>query len=268
MPEPKTPKVQRSDSSTGRPAVVAGFASGIWVVVKREMGAYFDSPIAYIYATVFLVLSSTTFMNSFFLDSIVDMSAYFDLLPFLLIPFVPAMTMRTWAEEHAQHTFELLMTLPLRSLQVVLGKYAAALLFYLLILAGTTPIVIMLVWLGSPDLGLIFSSYLGALFLGAFFLSFGLFLSGLTHNQIVAFVLATLMGFAFVVSGHEKVVAVLDGLSPGWQLGTWLFESLSVMPHYESFTRGVLGLGSALYFLLMIGFFVWMNEVTLRRNRF
>ena len=113
------------------------------------------------------------------------------------------MTMRTWAEEHTQHTFELLMTLPLRSLQVVLGKYAAALFFYLLILAGSSPIVLMLVWLGNPDMGLIFSSYLGAFFLGALFLSFGLFVSGLTHNQIVAFVLATLIGFAFVVSGQR-----------------------------------------------------------------
>ena len=246
----------------------ATFASGTWVVVRRELGAYFDSPIAYIYTTVFLVLSCTTFMNSFFLDSVVDMSAYFTALPFLLIPFGPAMTMRTWAEEHTQHTFELLMTLPLQSFQVVLGKYAAALFFYLLILAGSSPIVLMLVWLGNPDMGLIFSSYLGAFFLGAFFLSFGLFVSGLTHNQIVAFVLATLIGFAFVVSGHEKVVEVVDGLAPAWQLGTWLYESLSVMPHYESFTRGVLGLSGTLYFLLMSGFFIWMNEVTLRRSRY
>ncbi len=87
-----TTEAHRLESSAGEPAAVAGFASGVWVVVKREMGAYFDSPIAYIYATVFLVLSSTTFMNSFFLDSIVDMSAYFDMLPFLLIPFVPAIS--------------------------------------------------------------------------------------------------------------------------------------------------------------------------------
>ena len=156
------------------PRLSAGkFIRGTRIVFGRELEAYFDSPIAYIYAAVFLVLSCTTFMNSFFLDGIVDMSPYFEILPFLLIPFVPAITMRAWAEEHAQHTFELLMTLPLHSSQAVLGKFLAALSFYALVLAGSLPIVLMLVFLGDPDLGLIFSSYLGALLLGAFFLSFG-----------------------------------------------------------------------------------------------
>ena len=258
-----------ADSSASPPSDrEPGLFSGIWVVVRRELGAYFDSPIAYIYAAVFLVLSCTTFMNSFFLTSIVDMSAYFETLPFLLIPFVPAMTMRTWSEEHAQHTFELIMTLPLRSAQFVLGKYVAALIFYALVLFGTSPIVIMLEWLGDPDLGLIFASYLGALFLGALFLSFGVFLSGLTRNQIVAFVLSTLLGFALVLSGHEKVIEVLDGLTSGWELGSFLYESISVMPHYLAFSRGVVGLGGVLYFALMISFFLWLNEITLKRSKY
>ena len=234
----------------------------------RELRAYFDSPIAYIYTTVFLVLSCTGFMNSFFLDGVVDMSGYFDALPYLLIPFVPAITMRAWSEEHAQNTFELLMTLPLHSLQVVLGKYAAALIFFLLVLCGSLPIVLMLLWLGEPDLGLILSGYLGAVFLGLLFLAFGLFMSGLTHNQIVAFVLSTLTGAVFVLSGYDKVVEVVDGLAPAWQLGTWLYESLSVLPHYQAFVVGVIGLGHLIYFVLMSAFFVWMNELTLRRTKY
>jgi ABC-2 type transport system permease protein len=246
----------------------AQFAAGVRIVCRRELGAYFDSPIAYIYATVFLVLSCTTFMNSFFLDAVVDMSAYFALLPYLLIPFIPAITMRVWAEEHAHHTFELLMTLPLHSLQVVLGKYLAALGFYLITLLGSLPIVAMLVSLGDPDLGLIAASYLGAFFLGAFFLAFGLFASGLTRDQIVAFALAALFGFIFVLSGHEKVVEVLDGLAPSWQAGTWLYESISVMPHYEAFGRGLISLADMLYFSLTSGFFVWMNQITLQRHKY
>ena len=244
------------------------FVEGAWIVFVRELEAYFDSPIAYIYATVFLVLSSTTFMNSFFLDAVVDMSPYFEVLPFLLIPFIPAITMRTWAEERAQNTFELLMTLPLHSFQVVLGKYLAALGFYLLVLLGSLPIAVMLVWLGDPDLGLILSSYLGAMFLGALFLAFGLFASSLTRDQIVAFVLAALLGFLFVLSGHEKVVEVVDGLVPSWQLGTWLYESISVMPHYQAFGRGVFSLAHTLYFVLMSGFFVWMNQLSLQRSKY
>ena len=244
------------------------FAKGLNVVFSRELSAYFDSPIAYIYAAVFLVLSCTTFMNSFFLEAVVDMSAYFDVLPFLLIPFIPAITMRAWAEEHAQHTFEMLMTLPLHPAQIVLGKYAAALAFYATVLVGSLPIVIMLTFLGEPDLGMIAASYLGALLLGAFFLSFGLFASGLTRDQIVAFVLATLIGFAFVLSGHEKVVEVLDGLAPALQLGTWLYDSVSVLPHYEIFGRGVVALADLIYFVLISSFFVLMNYISLQRTRY
>ena len=207
-------------------------------------------------------------MNSFFLDAVVDMSTYFDMLPFLLIPFIPAITMRAWAEEHAQHTFEMLMTLPLHPAQIVLGKYSATLAFYAVVLTGSLPIVVMLTFLGEPDLGLIAASYLGALLLGAFFLSFGLFASGLTRDQIVAFVLATLIGFAFVLSGHEKVVEVLDGLAPTLQLGTWLYDSVSVLPHYETFGRGVVALADLIYFVLMSSFFVLMNYISLQRTRY
>ena len=242
--------------------------AAIRVVWSRELSAYFDSAIAYIYATVFLVLSCTTFMNSFFLDSVVDMSPYFEWLPFLLIPFVPAITMRSWAEERAQNTFELIMTLPLLPYQLVVGKYLAALCFYSIVLLGSLPIVVMLVWLGEPDLGLIFCNYLGALLLGALFLAFGTFASGLTRDQIVAFVLAGLLGFLFVFTGHDKVVEVVDGLAPTMQLGTWLYESASVMPHYRAFLSGLIGLDHLLYFVLMSGFFLWMNQLTLQRGKY
>lgn len=245
-----------------------GFWRGVGVVAGREIEAYFDSPIAYVSAAVFLVLSGSLFMNSFFLRGVVDMGPYFEALPFLLVPFVPALTMRGWAEERAQHTIELLLTLPLHPMQAVMGKYLASLAFYLLILLGSLPIVAMLLFLGRPDLGLIVSSYLGAALLGAFFLAFGLCVSALTQDQIVAFVLAVLLGAFFVFSGHEKVVEVLDGLTPAWQAGTFLYESVSVMPQYGAFCRGVLGLGPALYFGLLSFFFVYLNEIALRRDKF
>ncbi len=244
-----------------------GFGTGTLVVLRRELSAYFDSSIAYICATVFLLLASSIFMNSFFLNAVVDMSEFFRTLPFLLVLFIPAITMRSWSEEHAQGTFELVMTLPLRSAQVVLGKYLASLFFYLMILMGSLPLVIMLVVLGSPDLGLVFSSYLGAVLLGAFFLALGLFLSGLTREQIVAFVLSNFGCALFVLSGQEKVVEVLDGLTPQWQLGTWLYESVSVLPHYESFCLGVVSLGDLCYFGLLTVFFLVMNQITLHLSR-
>ncbi|MFH1570882.1 MAG: ABC transporter permease subunit [Gemmatimonadota bacterium] len=244
-----------------------GTWEAIRVVAGRELGAYFDSPIAYVFATAFLVLSCSAYMNSFFLASVADLSAYFQALPFLLVLFAPAITMRTWSEEHAQRTWELVATLPLRSAEVILGKYLAAVLFYLAVLLGTLPLVLMLLWLGDPDLGLIAASYLGAVFLGAFFLAFGVFVSSLTRNQIVAFVLAAALASLFVLSGHAAVVEVVDGLAPAWQPGTWVRDHLSALPQYEAFTNGVVGLGPVLYFALMSAFFLWMNELALRRGK-
>jgi ABC-2 type transport system permease protein len=160
------------------------------------------------------------------------------------------------------------MTLPVRSFQIVLGKYVAALLFYLAVLAGSLPIACMLLWLGQPDLGLIFSSYVGAAFLGAFFLALGIFLSALTREQIVAFVLGAFACALLVLSGQEKVVEVLDGLAPSWQAGTWLYETVSVLPHYDSFCRGVIDLGDVAYFVLLSSFFLILNEITLKLSKY
>ncbi len=233
------------------------------VVFLREASAYFDSSIAYVFGAVFLSLSGGIFMNDFFLRGRLDMSEYFRVLPFLLPLFVPAITMRSWAEERSRGTFELIMTLPLRPVEIVLGKYFAALVFYATVLLGSVPIVVMLLALGRPDVGLIVASYLGAGLLGAFFLAIGLFLSGLTREQIVAFVVTTFVCALLVLSGQEKVVEVLDGLKPSWQLGTWLYESVSSVSHYEVFTRGVVSLADAGYFAIGSVFFLLLNAVTI-----
>jgi ABC-2 type transport system permease protein len=244
-----------------------GLLAGIRVVLARETGAYFDSSIAYVYASVFLLLAHGIFMNGFFLESVVDMAPYFRTLPFLLTLFIPAITMRGWAEERASGTFELVMTLPLRPIAIVLGKYFAALLFYLAVLAGSLPIVIMLFALGRPDGGLLAASYLGAMLLGALLLAIGLFLSALTREQIVAFVAGVFVCAILVLSGHEKVVEVLDGLKPEWQVGTWLARTISVLPRYESFCRGVVSFAGTFYFVVTTAFFLVMNEIALRLAR-
>jgi len=246
----------------------ASFLDGVRVIFARESGAYFDSAIAYVYAAVFLLLAHGIFMNAFFLESVLDLGEYFRVLPFLLALFIPAVTMRSWAEERSQGTFELLMTLPLRSFAVVLGKYIASLAFYLAVLAGSLPLIVMLLFLGKPDLGLIAASFTGAVLLGALFLAIGIFISGLTREQIVAFVLSTFACALLVLSGQEKVVEVLDGLTPAWQVGTWLYETVSVIPHYESFCRGVISLGDTAYFVILSAFFLVMNEITLKLARY
>ncbi len=244
-----------------------GTIRAIKIIFSRELGAIFDSSVAYIYFIAFTLLTVGIFMNEFFVVSVIDMTPYFKLLPMLLIVFMPALTMRIWAEEKRVETFELLMTMPLTPAQIVIGKFKAVFVFYLLTLCGSLPIVIMLKSLGSPDLGLILSGYIGAALLGALFISFGLFTSGVTANQIVAFVLAVFIGFLFVFSGDDRVVSILDGLTPHLQAGTFLYESFSAIPHYQAMTGGLLCASDVFFFVSMTAVFLWLNAISVNRSR-
>lgn len=241
--------------------------AGVRTVAGRELGAYFDSLIAYIVIILFVALSNFIFMTQFFLTNRVEMKSYFTLLPILLNVSLPAVTMRLWAEERRQRTMELLLTLPIVPAQAILGKFFAALALYSLFLVGSLPIVIMLAVLGKPDFGMIVGGYIGAGFLGAFFLAFGMFLSALSGDQIVAFVTTAVVGFIFVGTGDDRFVAWLDGLMPGASAGTLLRDSISVVPHYESFVSGVIDLSSIVYFVAFITAFLWLNTVTLEKTR-
>jgi ABC-2 type transport system permease protein len=241
--------------------------SGVRVIAQREVAAYFDSSIAYVYTIAFVVLANSIFMNEFFLTGTVDMTGFFDMLPLLLVAFMPAITMRLWAEEKKTRTIELLMTLPIRPIQAVLGKYIAAVGLFKLFLLGSLPIPIMLMALGEPDLGLIASGYIGLLLFGGLFLAFGMLLSALSGDQIVAFVMTVIVGAAFVLTGDDRVVAVIDGMFPAISVGTILYEHFSVMPHYDAFVRGVVSLPSLVYFGLLTGVFLWLNAVILERVR-
>ena len=242
--------------------------AGIRVVLARELSATFDSVIAYVYTVAGLLLVNSLFMNEFFLTGRLDMTPFFDLLPPVLVFFLPAVTMRLWSEERKTRTFEFLATLPLTSLQTTIGKYLSALALYGVFLLGTAPLVVMLCALGEPDLGLIFSGYLGALCLGSAFLAFGLFLSALTSDQVVAFVSSVLLGFFFVFIGHEQVTSVLDGIGGSLgPIGTQLAESLGALPHFEAFVRGLIQLESLVYFTSLTAIFLWLTARVVSTQR-
>ena len=160
----------------------------IVTIFRRDIAAYFTSPMGYIFMIVFLLLSVGLYITSFFTFPVANMHPYFRLLPILLCVFVPPVTMRVWAEERKENTWEMLLTFPMRARELVLGKFLASLAFLTITLAGTLTVPIMLIVLGNPDNGAIVGGYLGTLLLGAFFLSIGIFFSGLCKDQIVAFV--------------------------------------------------------------------------------
>ena len=229
----------------------------ILTIIRRDLGYYFTSPIGYIFMIVYVLMSVGLYTTSFFVYPTADMRPYFMNLPILLCVFIPAVTMRVWAEERKENTWELLLTFPMKSRELVLGKFFAALGFYALTLAATFTIPLMLSVLGNPDNGSMFGGYFGALLMGAFFLSMGIFFSGFFKDQIVAFVVTLLVCFGVFLLGMEFIAAYLDGVKAG--LGSALSTLVGVTDHYNAFTRGVVEVGDLLYFLAWTAIFLMLN---------
>src|SRR3989338_6746922 len=207
----------------------------IWTILKRELNSYFNSGIAYIYLIVFLAINNGLFMTRFFLMGRADMRLYFDSLPTILFVFIPAVTMRLWAEDKKENTFELLMTFPMRPRELVLGKFLASLIFYSLTLLSTITIPIILYAAGSPDSGAIIGGYLGS------FLSRALFFS--------------LCIFFFL--GTDFFAAFIDGWIGGW--GTFIKNYIGTASHTISFSKGVISIKDILYFTAAISVFLILN---------
>jgi len=229
----------------------------IWIICKRELGAFFNSAIAYIFLIVFILISTGLYMTDFFFVLRADMRSFFNTLPIVLCIFIPAVTMRLWAEDRRGNTLELLLTFPMKTHELVLGKFIASLIFYFIALVTTFTVPIMLSVLGQPDFGPIAGSYFGALLAGAFFIAFGMFISGLCRDQIVAFISSLLVCFGFILSGTELTAASIDGWLPGF--GTFLKLFFGLLPHFSSFARGVLDLKDILYFVIGCAIFLVLN---------
>ncbi len=228
-------------------------------IFRRELFAYFNSAIAYIFLIVFALVTCGTYMLSFFLIGRAEMRSFFGLLPVMLIVFVPAITMRLWAEDRKGGTYELLLTFPMKTGSLVLGKFFASFAFYALGLATTLVIPIMLERLGEPDWGPILGGYFGSILCGAFFISLGLFISGLCRDQIVAFVVAMMACFAFYIFGMHFVAAQVDGWTGQFQLGTRILGFVAMTKHFESVERGLIDLRDVIYFVTMTVLFLGLN---------
>ena len=240
--------------------------SNVNVIFRREFSAYFNSQIAYIFLIVFLLLNCGLFMTPFFLAGTADMQGFFGNLPLFLIFFIPAVTMRLWAEDKRNGTFELLMTLPMKASDVMLGKYLAAMAFYLVALVGTLPVPIMLSMVGQPDLGALLSGYLGALLLGGLYMSVGIFTSGLLRDQITAFILGMLACFILFLFGVPVVTATIDGWVPGF--GSFLQSAFGLLPHFQSLVTGLVRLEDLAYFLGLTGAFLVLNALWLEGRKY
>ncbi len=226
-------------------------------ILRRDLGGYYTSPIGYIFMMVFVTLSVGLYITSFFMFPMADMRPYFDNLPLLLCVFIPAVTMRIWAEERKENTWEMLLTFPMKGWELVLGKFFAALVFYMLTLAATCTVPAMLFSLGKPDPGAIIGGYFGTLLMGSFFLALGILFSGFFKDQIVAFVVTLLTCLAFFLVGTDFMSSYLDGRVSG--LGSVMADLLGVFTHYGGFTRGVIDVADTAFFLAWITVFLALN---------
>jgi len=229
----------------------------IFTILKRELGGYFNSAVAYVYLIAFIAINNGLFMTQFFLAGRVDMNPFFEFLPFVLLIFIPVITMRLWAEDRKENTFELLLTFPMKPAELVLGKFLASLTFYIISLVSTLAVPLVLFISGSPDAGMIISGYLGALMLGALFMSMGIFISGLTKEQIIAFVVTSLSCFLILLLGMDFFASFFDGWISG--LGSFMKNYVGAMGHMSGFNRGVIDVKDILYFVTAAFVFLLLN---------
>jgi len=174
--------------------------------------------------------------------------------------------MRLWAEENKLGTIELLMTLPMKTSEIVLGKFFASFTFFLVALGGTLTIPIMLYSLGKPDTGPILSGYLGMVLGGALFLSIGIFISGLFKDQIVAFIVTLFICSILCLSGWGFFPSLLDNLHPG--LGEFAYQHIGLTRHFEDIGRGVISISDIYYFISFTILFLYMNVYSLTGRKY
>jgi ABC-2 type transport system permease protein len=233
------------------------------IILRRELASYFATPLAYVFILIFLVLSAafTFYLGGFFERGQADLAPFFNFHPWLYLFLIPAISMRLWAEERKSGSIELLMTQPITMWQAVIGKFLAAWAFAAIALALTFPIWITVNYLGEPDNGAIFTAYIGSLLMAGGFLAIGSCTSALTRNQVIAFILAVVVCFGFLLAGFPLVLDAFRGWAPDAVVDA--VASLSFLAHFEAVSKGVIDLRDVLYFLLTIGFFLVATAIVL-----
>lgn len=218
--------------------------SAALAISKRELRAYFNSPVAYIVVTVYMLVAGFLFFNTLFIERQAEMRGYFGLAPMLFMFIMPAITMRLLAEEKGSGTLELLITMPIRDWEVVVGKFLAAMGLLAVLLGITLAYAITLSFIGPVDKGPTYGGYLGLLLMGGAFVAIGVMASSFTKNQIVAFIVAFGISFSLYLFG--RIVQIVPAnLQP-------VLSFLAIDSHFESIGRGVIDSRDVLYYLSVI----------------
>ena len=241
--------------------------SNIWTITKRELAGYFNSPVAYVFLVIFLLMTGAfTFLIGQFMDSNqANLRAFFTWHPWLYLFLVPAVGMRLWSEERRLGTMELLLTMPISLWHCIIGKFLASWIFLTLALALTFPIWITVNYLGDPDNNVVLASYIGSFFLAGAYLSVTSMTSAFTRNQVISFILSVVICLFLILCGFPPVTDVAETIAPRWIVE--FTAAFSVMPNIEQFNNGQIDSRSVIYFLSVIGFPLFATSVIIRGLR-
>ncbi len=233
----------------------------VWIIARRDLRALFDLPTGYILLVVFIVVNDFMFFRQAYLFRVASLRAMLELLPWMFLFFVPAVTMRALADEVRSGTLEVVLAQPITELQLLLGKFLGQLLFVWAALALTFPIPIGLSLGADLHSGVIVAQYVGAALLAAAFTAVGVWTSSLTDNQITAFIIGIAVMFVLVMIGLSPV---LDGLPPALSA---IAARLGVLSHFRDMARGVIDLRDAIYFITLCAAFLSLAYAALMRGR-
>jgi ABC-2 type transport system permease protein len=243
--------------------------SNIKTITKRELAAYFSSPLAYIFIVIFLLLCG--FFAFAVQPTLLDRGQaslaanFFFWHPWFYLFLVPAVGMRLWAEERRVGTLELLLTMPITAWQAIVGKFLASWLFLAVALVLTFPIVITVNYLGHPDNGVIFAGYLGSWLMAGAYLAVSCITSAMTRNQVVSFIISVVLCLFLILAGFSPVINLLEHIAKPWLVET--VASFSVITHFEGLQKGVLDSRDIIFFLSLIVFSLFTTSVILRNHR-
>lgn len=241
--------------------------SMVGILFKRELSSFFATPVAYVFITIFLILSGVFafFIGGLYERGQADLLPFFNFHPWLYLFLVPAIAMRTWSEERKSGSIELLMTLPITTFEAMMGKFLAAWAVLGLSLLLTFPLWLTVNYLGDPDNGVILAAYLGSWLMAGAFLAIGMCMSAITKNQVVAFILAVVACFIFVVSGSGIVLDAFTGWAPAMLLDT--IASFSFLTHFESMAKGVIALNDVGYFVIVMAVWLYAGLVIIEQKK-
>ena len=241
--------------------------SNLLAILRRELVGYFQTPVAYVFIMIFLLLSGALsfYLGNFYEREQADLGAFFTFHPWLYLFLVPAISMRLWAEERKTGSIELLITLPVTVFEAVLGKFLAAWIFTGIALLLTFPIWLTVNYLGDPDNGIILGAYFGSFLMAGGFMAIGACISATTRNQVVAFILSLVTCFLFLLSGFPLVLDFFQLWLPQPVVDT--IASLSFLTHFSSINKGVIDLRDLSYFVILISAWLYANMIVVRARK-